>query len=1148
MSMNNSVRSHTTPASGSNRYASSIDDDSLDDSAASSFDGITSEDSAKVFGRTPTTEDAEALRTKKLIWSKVGIFVVLIITAIATAVASYYILQNEDDRMFKTEFQLSARQLLTAVSDMANRQSQVLTDFGTSLMVHSLALELVWPYVTVDDLSPQLSQVQERLGADFVLFCPFVAEAQREIWDTYTQTNQAWLEVSWQYEDAAGDTVPDIRANLEPYSEGTSSLIYAPVWQLSPVEAQYEQINYDSLTYVDDLYTSLQHNSEPTFSGFQYDDSFNVDQSDSSEWPRSYLSTLVYDQPLVDGRNILSREDVAVLHAYVGWHKLFENQVASSAASGMYVTLENTCGDINTIVYRIDGPNVTFLGTQFTPEPAYAGISESMDVGTLRALEGCSISVQVFASDDFKSHYTTDRPRTGVYGVVSFFVTAGLAFMFYDFLAERRQRHELEKVKRSDEIVNSLFPTQVRDRLMVKPVNVNKPVPIGQSLAKMPSTNFVGAQSDPYGDKGFIGANSNSPPIADLYPHATIMFADIANFTAWASVREPTQVFTLLESVYSGFDKLAKSYGVFKVETIGDSYVAAAGLPEARKDHAIVMAKFARECVKSMQDVVRKLEIFLGPETADLEIRVGLHSGPVTAGVLRGEKSRFQLFGDTVNTAARMEAKGAKSKVQVSNDTAEILIAAGKKHWITPRQDLIVAKGKGTMQTYWLNFRNYSGSRTSSENIDSHDSVVNYDELDFVGDLDENSATGDLEEMKESRLINWNVEILTRLLKKIVAMRSEDDDSSTGAEKSSSSYHRTSSIESEHEVCSGTILDEVKEIISLTNKKSKLKRDPNRVFIGRKEESQLRDYVKTVASMYRSNPFHNFEHASHVMQSMTKFISRIVKTDAVDFKDMAYKKAAHHEIHEFSYGITSDPLIEFACSLSALIHDLDHPGVPNAILVSEGCELASQYKNKSVAEQNSVQLAWDLLMEPKYDDLRRLIYTTRAELERFRSLVVNSVMATDIADKELGQLRKNRWNKAFTQEPGSSLETQVDSVNRKATIVIEHLIQAADVAHTMQHWQVYQKWNERLFHEMYTAYLEGRSSIDPSEGWYKGEIGFFDFYIIPLAKKLDDCGVFGVSSDECLEYAKANRMEWEHKGEAIVAHYLSKYEGKQRKT
>ena len=98
-----------------------------------------------------------------------------------------------------------------------------------------------------------------------------------------------------------------------------------------------------------------------------------------------------------------------------------------------------------------------------------------------------------------------------------------------------------------------------------------------------------------------------------------------------------------------------------------------------------------------------------------------------------------------------------------------------------------------------------------------------------------------------------------------------------------------------------------------------------------------------------------------------------------------------------------------------------------------------------------------------------------------------------------------------------------DAINRKATIVIEHLIQASDVAHTMQHWHIYTKWNERLFLEMDRAYRQGRINNDPSANWYKGELGFFDFYILPLCKKLKSCGVFGVSSDEYLNYAEKNR-------------------------
>jgi hypothetical protein len=192
-----------------------------------------------------------------------------------------------------------------------------------------------------------------------------------------------------------------------------------------------------------------------------------------------------------------------------------------------------------------------------------------------------------------------------------------------------------------------------------------------------------------------------------------------------------------------------------------------------------------------------------------------------------------------------------------------------------------------------------------------------------------------------------------------------------------------------------------------------------------------------------------------------------------------------------------------------------------------------------VAEQNSVDIAWQLLMDETYTDLRMTIYASNSECQRFRQLVANAVMATDIVDKDLKTLRNARWEKAFS-EAGVMVDNHEDRINRKATIVIEHLIQASDVSHTMQHWHIYRKWNERFFLECYRAYREGRAESDPSETWYKGEMGFFDFYIIPLARKLKDCGVFGVSSDEYLNYAERNRQEWESKGEQVVQEMLEK--------
>jgi hypothetical protein len=269
--------------------------------------------------------------------------------------------------------------------------------------------------------------------------------------------------------------------------------------------------------------------------------------------------------------------------------------------------------------------------------------------------------------------------------------------------------------------------------------------------------------------------------------------------------------------------------------------------------------------------------------------------------------------------------------------------------------------------------------------------------------------------------------------------------------------------------------------------------------------------------------------------SVSKLLSRIVAPD-IDLED---KDNVAENLHDHTYGITSDPMTHFAVVLSALIHDVGHVGVSNFTLVTENASLSATYKGKSVAEQNSVDLAWQTLMEPRFMELRNCIYADTNELNRFRQLVVNTVLATDILDKELQTLRKSRWDRAFNSQISSS--SKEEEINLKATVVIEHLIQASDVAHTMQHWHIYRKWNERLFEEMYTAYKTGRTTNDPSEGWYKGELGFFDFYIIPLANKLKDCGVFGVSSDEYLNYALDNRREWATKGEAVVESMVEKF-------
>jgi hypothetical protein len=108
-------------------------------------------------------------------------------------------------------------------------------------------------------------------------------------------------------------------------------------------------------------------------------------------------------------------------------------------------------------------------------------------------------------------------------------------------------------------------------------------------------------------------------------------------------------------------------------------------------------------------------------------------------------------------------------------------------------------------------------------------------------------------------------------------------------------------------------------------------------------------------------------------------------------------------------------------------------------------------------------------------------------------------------------------------------------LNRRASVALQLIIQASDVAYTMQHWHMYTKWNEKLFVERYLAYKSGSSSVDPSLRWYEGELSFLDNYVIPLAKRLRECKIYGASSEEYDGFAIENRREWERKGRDIVS-------------
>jgi adenylate cyclase len=180
-------------------------------------------------------------------------------------------------------------------------------------------------------------------------------------------------------------------------------------------------------------------------------------------------------------------------------------------------------------------------------------------------------------------------------------------------------------------------------------------------------------------------------PIADHYGSASILFADVADFTPWSERLPPAEVVGYLDHLFSHFDELAERYGLEKIKTIGDCYMVAAGVPTPRSDHAQALALMAFDMVEAM----REHEVFghLG-----LELRVGINSGPVVAGVIGKKRFLYDLWGDAVNTASRMESHGTPGRIQITRATYDLL--AGEFE-CEPRGTIDV-KGKGEIEAWYL--------------------------------------------------------------------------------------------------------------------------------------------------------------------------------------------------------------------------------------------------------------------------------------------------------------------------------------------------------------------------------------------------------------------------------------------------------------
>eukprot|EP00934_Nitzschia_sp_Nitz4_P002708 Nitzschia sp. Nitz4//scaffold42_size132992//119267//129070//NITZ4_003422-RA/size132992-processed-gene-0.49-mRNA-1//-1//CDS//3329551787//2698//frame0 len=678
--------------------------------------------------------------------TRIIMLIVLVTLATTLSIVVYHSSNKSEQNAFEYGFEVVADKLTKEFEGGAIRRLSAVESFATQISSYAQATNASWPNVALPDFERQGHYINDLADMLALVLIPIVTKENRESYEQFAVENQGWIqeglelqgipEEDWDHESMAivesvlghspNMTIPEkiFALNGTEAVEETGDGPFAPFWQLCPAVPSVNIVNYNTFTHgtrKTPVRTAIDHGKTMIAESWDYSEyensatvgrraMLNLWIHHSGHNVSTYVNGPVTDLyiPIYDTYDE-NATLVALLSSNIYWQVYFED-VLSDNDKGICVILENTCGQAYS--FHIHGSHARYMGQGDLHETKYSHMGVETEFGSFSSYEysedilddipdgQCLYRISVYPSDEFAGQFLTSAPRRFALILACTFALTCLVFLLYDKFVEVRQRAVMKSAIMSGTVVNSLFPEEVRNRLY------NKQDSSGgggtDSNKVRAAVGFLNPGNNNQAINKFPDLETDRMAIADLYPDCTVCFLDVVGFTQWSSGREPSHVFKLLETLYKSFDKSAKRLGVFKVETVGDCYVSVTGLPRPQKDHALLMAQFAADCCLKIGSVTHYLADQLGPNTLNLCLRGGMHSGPVTAGVLRGAKARFQLFGDTVNTAARMESTGMRCKVQLSQETGALLTEAGKKEWIVPREDEVQAKGKGSLRTYWL--------------------------------------------------------------------------------------------------------------------------------------------------------------------------------------------------------------------------------------------------------------------------------------------------------------------------------------------------------------------------------------------------------------------------------------------------------------
>ena len=594
--------------------------------------------------KTPPEEETAHLlaksETRYVLRLRILVFLALLLAALAVSLTVYFITSKAEQEQFTVAYDGYSQKLLESFDDIVAVRIGAVANLAATYTEFARDRNLTWPFVTMSDFHQRAGSARAISNSLFIHIYPIVTNETRAAWEEYSVKEKSWMDEARAYQKKLNIGLPSKRGLLEKEvavtyvgdnSSTGPSLIsptiwtwgqdgtpvrdnsqgpYLPAWQESPIMPfPIDLVNFNMLTLGQFAKTMIQGatSAQIVMGQFKTGPAGGID----SDVPNTgYVATLLsyaagklveyqgdpltfFCVPVFDSTEV-DKKVVGIMFADFHWASYFR-RVLPPNSQPMTVVLENSCD--GSFTYTVQGNNVNYVGIGNIHAASMSRYVRSTTFNTssvVRSNAGidyqlykgeCITSMMVYPTTEMYNFFNTSIPLLVTVAIVLIFLFTAAMFFVYDRLVERRQRIVMNTAVKSSQIVSSLFPKQIRDRLFA---DEGIDAPVHGTKTKLKS--FLSGSGDHHDTDGHcIGAK----PIADLCKltrprrfyrglkfcsccsrvclcdwtvlETTVLFADIVGFTAWSSVREPSQVFSLLESVFRAFDDCAGRCRVFKV-------------------------------------------------------------------------------------------------------------------------------------------------------------------------------------------------------------------------------------------------------------------------------------------------------------------------------------------------------------------------------------------------------------------------------------------------------------------------------------------------------------------------------------------------------------------------------------------------------